>query len=316
MSVPDTGSGPTISVVIPCYNARRWIGATLRSVFAQELAPFEVLVVDDGSRDGSAELVAQEFPQVRVLRQANAGVSAARNHGVREARGEWIAFVDADDIWLPSKLRLQWEALRALSQAQLCYTAWTVWPSAEPEPPPELMVAQGETRHGPQGWIYCELLVDCEVWTSTVLMRRSLFLDLGGFDEKLVIGEDYDLWLRCSRQAPIARLDLPLALYRQHPSSLTQRAPSANFHAMVVERAIERWGLKGPDGRDADARAVARSLARSWRNYALVHLQVGDRRVATRACAQSLRLNWNDFGTWKLALRSLLARRRPTPGQA
>lgn len=307
MAVPDGA----ISVVIPCYNARRWIGATLRSVLAQELPPAEVVVVDDGSRDGSAEQVERDFPQVRVVRQANAGVAAARNRGVREARGDWVAFIDADDIWRPAKLRRQCEALRAEPAAELCYSAWEVWPSETPEPPPELLRAAPAAQPGPRGWVYCDLLLDCAVWTSTTLMRRSLFTDLGGFDESLRVGEDYDLWLRASRRTRVVRVDEALALYRQHPTSLTRHVPTTNWQALVIGRALERWGVQGPDGRSADAGAVSASLARSWKNHAHAHLVAGNGRTAAAACAQALRLHWRDLGTWKLALRSSLAAARP-----
>lgn len=301
---------PAISVVIPCYNAKLWIGATLRSVLAQDLPPTEVIVIDDGSSDGSADHVELEFPQVRVIRQPNAGVAAARNRGVREARSDWVAFVDADDIWLPAKLRMQCDALRAAPGAQLCYTAWRVWPSDDPEPPSALLATDacaGEAVSGPHGWIYSELLLDCAVWTSTTLMRRALFMELGGFDEQLRQGEDFDLWLRLSRRAEVARVDQPLALYRQHTASLTRSAPKTNWQALVLERALERWGLEGPDARRADGPAVSGVLARSWRNFALLHIRAGNPRLAVQAWARSLRLRWNDLDTWKVAVHGLLA---------
>lgn len=294
----------SISVIVPCFNARRWICATLRSVFAQDLQPAEVIVVDDGSSDGGAELLAAEFPQVRVLHQANAGVAAARNHGVRAASGDWVAFLDADDIWLPSKLRQQHLALQAAPGARLCYTAWRFWPCDDPEPSPELLQPAPATA-GPSGWIYTELLLDCAVWTSTTLMDRRLFGDLGGFDETLRIGEDYDLWLRASRETPIIRVNQPLALYRQHPRSLTRGVPEQNWQALVVNRALARWGHRGPDGREADARAVSRSLARAWRNHANAQLQGGQWGLALTSNLRACGLVWNDAGTWQRALRKL-----------
>lgn len=298
----------TISVVVPCFNARRWIGPTLRSVLSQDLAPEEVIVVDDGSTDQTDELIARDFPGVRVIKQSNAGVAAARNRGVKEAASEWVAFVDADDIWLPSKLRRQHDAVRALPQTRLCYTAWEVWSSDEPEPDTELIAKlsrEDRAVPGPSGWIYCELLEDCHVWTSTTMMRRDLFLELGGFDESLRIGEDYDLWLRASRVTPIVQVDRPLALYRSHLASLTRRKPDRNWQALVVTRAIERWGLIGPEGRLANSRAVYGALARSWRGHAVAHLHAGQARLAMLACMQALRLRWYDTSAWKLIVRCL-----------
>jgi glycosyltransferase involved in cell wall biosynthesis len=115
-----TQTRPTVSVVIPCYNTERYLGDALRSVLTQDVPPLEVLVIDDGSTDGSAALAASFGPPVRVLSQPNCGVSAARNHGLREARGEWIAFLDADDVWVPGKQRLQVEGLATVAEEVVC----------------------------------------------------------------------------------------------------------------------------------------------------------------------------------------------------
>lgn len=309
---------PPISVVIPCYNASTYIEATLRSVFAQQGGELEVLVVDDGSTDGSAELVARSFPQVRVLRQANQGAAAARNHGIEQARHDWIAFVDADDIWVPGKLQAQWALLQQRPDARMCYSAWKVWPTDDVEPPPALIAQMLEqaaspaqfARPGPSGWIYPELLNDCVVWTSTVLAQRRLLREVAGFDASLRVGEDYDLWLRLSRITPILRVPSAYALYRLHPENLTKRVPAKNYKGEVVTRALERWGLSSPDGRCADRVQVMRGLARSWADFAGAYLICGDARRARQAAVRALRtdprhaLGWLVFtkASWRLLL--------------
>jgi glycosyltransferase involved in cell wall biosynthesis len=124
--VPGT---PRVSVIIPCYNAERYVCATIETVFAQGEPDIEIIVVDDGSKDRSVELVRAAFPTVRVVEQPNQGVAAARNHGLRLATGEWIAFLDADDIWLPGKLAAQFTQLDAAPDCRMNYTAWKVWPN-------------------------------------------------------------------------------------------------------------------------------------------------------------------------------------------
>ena len=301
----------SVSVVIPCYNAATWISSSLNSVAAQKWPALEVIVVDDGSTDGSVDLLRAHFPDVRVLQQRNGGAAAARNAGIQAAHGDWIAFLDADDWWLPGKLQAQMALLATQPDAQMCTTAWEVWKSEDPEPARELLgpllhpkPAQG--RGNPAtGWIYPELLLGCCVWTSTVVARTSLLRTLGGFDVSLKVGEDYDLWLRASRLTPIVRVHRPLALYRQHPSSLTKQAPARNYEAAVVGRAIERWGYSAPDGRSARRVDVARALARTWHNFGSAQLQAGHVRPALIGALKSIRTHWPTPEGWKLTAKVL-----------
>jgi glycosyltransferase involved in cell wall biosynthesis len=303
-------SVPLVSVVIPCYNAGRYIAATLRSVLAQDIDGMEVIVVDDGSRDDSVSLVRATFPQVRVIEQGNAGVAAARNNGIAAARGEWIAFVDADDIWLPGKLRAQFDAMAGIEYCRMSYTAWQVWPSLEPEPQPACLKELAESASdssrwdGASGWIYPQLLLDCVVWTSTVVAQRSLFDEIGAFDPALRVGEDYDLWLRASRVTPIYRVARPYALYRTHPSSITHSLPTANYRAIVIGRALANWGMRSPDGQEADRGEVKRLLAKSWSDYGGAHLNRGSLATARRAGWAALRTDPGHVPGWKVLIKS------------
>ncbi|RTL46504.1 MAG: glycosyltransferase [Burkholderiales bacterium] len=304
-----------VSVVIPCYNAERYIAATLEAVLAQAGSELEVIVVDDGSRDGSAARVAREFPQVRLIRKANGGVAAARNAGIAAASHDWVAFCDADDIWLPGKLAAQFDAMDATPGCRMSYTAWHVWHSAEPHPDEALLAelraaADDFSRwRGATGWLYPELLLDCVVWTSTVLMERRLLDEIGGFPTDLRVGEDYDLWLRASRVTCIERVARPFALYRQHPQSITRSAPSANYKGRVIQSAIDRWGYAGPDGRRADAGIVREMLAKTWSDYAAAQISAGQRAAGRASAREALRLAAGHLPAWKLLLKSWLPRR-------
>ncbi len=309
----DPAAIPAISVIIPSYNAARFLPTTLRSVLAQQDFVGEVLVVDDGSTDGTADLLAAQFPQVRVISQPNQGVAVARNAGLAQACHDWVAFVDADDVWLPGKLQAQCTLLARHPEAQMCYTAWHVWQTQDIEPPAAWLQAvidagakpEAEHQwHGASGWIYPELLRDCVVWTSTVLARRSLLLQLGGFAPDLSVGEDYDLWLRAARLTPILRVPRPLALYRHHGHNITQRVPDRNHKAEVVGRALALWGYAGPDGRVADRKRVAAGLSRSWADYAGAHLAGNGSRVAWRSAWRAIGLwPWQRLA-WVLVLKS------------
>lgn len=301
-----------ISVVVPCFNAQRYIVGALRSVYSQAGVTLEVIVVDDGSTDGSVETVLQSFPAVTLLQQPNAGVAAARNAGLRAARGRWVAFLDADDCWLAGKLQTQLQLLAAHPEARLACAPWHVWLSDEPEAPAHWHAGQvpaecpvsGESG---EGWMYTELLLlGCTVWTSTVLADRMLLAEAGGFDTGLEVGEDYDLWLRLSRLTPFVRAERPLALYRQHPDSLTRRPPTLNYEGRVLAQALTRWGLTGPDGRHANARAVQTSLARTWHDFGAAQTARGAARMGVMGACRALRADWRYRPAWKLAARSLM----------
>lgn len=313
-------SVPSISVVVPCYNAAPFVATTLRSVFAQQLPPVEVIVVDDGSTDGSADTVARDFPQVRLLRQANLGVAAARNAGVAAAHGDWVAFIDADDYWTPIKLREQWDRLQTEPATRVAHSTFCGWWTEDPAPEPRHLAAlerralDDKRWHGCNGWIYTGLLLDCIVWTSTVLMQRSLFDELGGFDTGLRIGEDYDLWIRASRLTRFAFLQRPHALYRKHPSSITSRPPTDCHPARVVENAIAKWGYHGPDGSRAEQSDVRRALASRWCNYAGMNVMAGQYGRAREFGARAIQADWSHLPSWKVLAKAwaypVLPRRR------
>src|SRR5262245_29639297 len=278
-SSPPTRS-PLVSVVIPAYNCAPFIREALDSVFAQNYPSLDVIVVDDGSTDETCDVVASYGSAVTLVRQKNSGAAVARNEGIRRARAEYIALLDADDIWLPGKLRLQVDHLESHADVGMCCTLWhLLYPDSAGRYHIEGAAAPQSASVDPRcaGWVYCELLLDCEVWTSTVLMRRDLADRVGGFDPKLRRGQDYDYWLRASRVSKIDRLDAPLALYRMQVEH-DRKFPDTNWELTVIRRALDQWGATGPDGR---ALPGARVRERLWGlNYRFGYMQYRGRRYA------------------------------------
>lgn len=292
----STTTLPLVSVIMPAYNAEKYVLEAIRSIFDQDYEPVEVLLVDDGSRDGTVERVRRETPQVQIIRQANAGVAAARNTGLRHARGELICFLDADDGWFPGKLMAQVDYLQQYPEVGLVFHRWWVWkpdetgayigPLGLPVPVP------GEIDPVRSGWIYPQLLLDCIVHTSTVMMRRQVFEEIGFFDITLIVGEDYDYWLRVSRKYKIDKLTGVYSFYREAAGSLTKTPKSENYGYHIIKRAMDQWGLSAPDGSSGISQAVARQrLAKLAFNYGYGHYCCGSPHLARQAFAISLRHN-------------------------
>lgn len=245
-----------VSVIIPAYNVGPHIAEAIDSVLSQDYPQIEVIVVDDGSKDDTADVVANRYPQATLIRKANGGAATARNAGIREAHGEFIAFLDADDIWLPGKLTAQVDYFHAHPEVGMSCTGFSQWVCDEngvfPDPL-TVIPAQGDLAVDAidadlSGWIYHKLLLRNFVWTTVVMMRRSLIDKVGFYDESYRLGQDYEYFLRASRETEVHRLTRAYALYRQHPGSATARGIDYNYAARIVRQAKDAWGLASPNG--------------------------------------------------------------------
>jgi glycosyltransferase involved in cell wall biosynthesis len=205
-----------VSVIIPTYNRRDFVREAIASVLAQSYQDFELIVVDDGSTDGTEDVV-HEFPQARYVWQENRGVSSARNAGVALSRGALLAFLDSDDLWQPSKLVAQVAFFDEHPDARICQTE-ELWLRNGVRVNP-----RGKHRK-PSGDIFAASLHLCLVSPSAVMMRRELFEQMGGFDESLPACEDYDLWLRIAVREPAPLIEEPLVIKRGgHADQLSRR---------------------------------------------------------------------------------------------
>jgi glycosyltransferase involved in cell wall biosynthesis len=214
----------------------------LNSVTGQTLKPNEIILVDDGSTDQTASLARQRYPDVTLLQQNNQGVSSARNAGIRHATGEWIALLDSDDEWLPSKLEKQFQALQKQPQHLLCHTD-------------EIWIRNGRRvnpmnkhqKHG--GHIFQKCLPLCAISPSSVLIHKTLLDDVGLFDETLPACEDYDLWLRICATYPVLFLDEQLInKYGGHDDQLSRKHWGMDrFRVLALEKIIDSNRLNAED---------------------------------------------------------------------
>lgn len=271
---------PLISVIMPAYNARPYIAEAIRSVLDQDYPNIELIVVDDGSVDGSAEYAESFGARVRVIRQANAGVAAARNKGLAEVRGELIAFLDADDVWLPGKLSAQVEYLRQHPETAVVYGVFARWhanPDGSFDKPPVPVVKDPQKLlvEAHSGWIYTELLLDSIVCIITAMIRREVVERLGGFDQSLPTGEDYDFWLRMSRHFRADKLNRVLAYYRMNASSITKTPCAENNEYLVLKKALDQYGLVGPNGASVADELVKRRMFQLCFSHGYFHFWSG-----------------------------------------
>lgn len=230
---------PLISVVIPVYNGEKTIKNTIESVLNQTFSDFELIVVNDGSQDSTLVAINEiKDARIRVFSSPNSGVSASRNRGLAEAKGEFISFLDADDLWTPDKLESQLKALQKNPQAAVAYS-WSDWIDESGQ----FLRAGGHITVN--GNAYEKLLLrDFVESGSNPLIRKQALEEVGTFDESLAFAEDWDLWLRLAARYEYVAVPSPQILYRISPES-------ASFNVWKMEagslKVIERHFAQSPE---------------------------------------------------------------------
>jgi glycosyltransferase involved in cell wall biosynthesis len=227
---------PKVSVIIPAYNRCQMLKQAVDSVLSQDFTDFELIVSDDGSTDNTQEMLRAYGNRILVIRQENKGVSAARNRGIVSASGDLIAFLDSDDLWMPEKLSEQVAFFNANPDGLICQSE-------------EIWIRNG-VRVNPKkkhrklsGMIFEASLLLCLVSPSAVMMRRSLFDEVGLFDETLPACEDYDLWLRIGCRYPIFLIDIPLIVKRGGHSDQLSAEPGLDKFRIQSLKKILKSGM-------------------------------------------------------------------------
>jgi len=236
-----------ISVIIPAYNRASLLKEAIQSVLDQdyfissnEAALVELLIIDDGSTDDTKEIVGAFGNRVKYRYQANKGISASRNFGLRLSKGDYIAFLDSDDLWKKAKLRMQMNLMENLPQAKVCYTE-------------EIWIRKG-VRVNPKkkhqkysGWIFDKVLPLCLLSLSSALFKREVFEEVGHFDEELPVCEDYDFGIRVAQKYAIYLIPRPLIVKRGgHPDQLSRKFWGMDrFRIKALEKALN-LGLTTP----------------------------------------------------------------------
>ncbi|WP_165066852.1 glycosyltransferase family 2 protein [Paludisphaera rhizosphaerae] len=271
-------SSQLVSCVIPAYNYGHLVSRAVESALAQTYREIEVIVVDDGSTDGTAERLAPYRDRIRYFYQENRGLSAARNAGIRLARGEWVAFLDADDVWHPRKTEVQLNV--AAGRSDVALIGSPKYYSTMPEHlPPNPVVRQLGVR---------EFLLSAPIGPSSALVRRTCFDEVGYFDEALSSIEDRDMWLRVASRHAAIQVDCPCWYYERHPDQMSRH--SARMY-LNYERVLRKFFAEHPEANRQ------RGLAYSYLYYDTAHSY----RLEGNSWA-ALRFMCRSIGRWPRAL--------------
>jgi glycosyltransferase involved in cell wall biosynthesis len=290
---------PTVDVIMPAYNAARFLPMAIESVMAQTFEDWRILLVDDGSTDNTAEVVVPFVerlgPKLRYIRQQNSGVSAARNHAIRNSSAEFLAMLDADDVWLPNRLFESLKCFEKRPQAGLSYGLISrITPAGE-----IIDTFGGNDSRYADGHIAPHIYMRrVDLPCATVMLRKSCIDEVGMFDETLEATEDRDLWLRIAFRYEVAVTSNVVAYYRTSPDSLTTD-PERMLKAQM--RFIEKH--YGAPGCGVWARRTV--LSNIYRQRAETFANRDQRVAAVGSAARALVLNLLDMRNFR-TLGSLL----------
>ena len=281
---PGKETSPQVSVIIPTYNRCTVLGRAMDSVLSQTFTDYELIVVDDGSNDGTPELLDRYSDHVTVIRQENRGVSAARNTGVLASKGEFVALLDSDDTWLPKKLERQVAFFDANPEALICQTE-------------EIWVRNGK-RVNPKkkhlklsGMIFEKTLPLCLISPSAVMIRKSLLDEVGLFDESLPACEDYDLWLRITWKYPVHLIDTALIVKHGGHADQLSGMPGLDKYRIQALVKILKMGCLSVTQRTA----ALTTLKEKCRIYAEGCFKHGKMKEA---------IHYKHIGEWRFGIKS------------
>jgi glycosyltransferase involved in cell wall biosynthesis len=207
---------PKVSIVIPTYNSAQFLDETLQSVFSQTFNDFEIIVIDDGSTDQTRKVLSKYDDRIRYFLQENGGPAKARNRGIRESLGEYIAFLDADDIWLPTKLEKQVSRFQQNPELGMVFTENSCFDQNG-----IYLTSLGKRKKLMRGDLVKNIFLHSGVATPTVMVRREVFNQIGVFDEELYMSEDDNMWIRVTANFKAELIDEPLAKARTHSTRTT-----------------------------------------------------------------------------------------------
>jgi len=272
-----------ISVIIPTYNSASYLPEAIESVLAQTYENYEIIVIDDGSTDNTKEVVVPYLDQIVFLQIENGGPAKARNHGIRYSIGDYVAFLDADDIWYPIKLDRQMTLFKKNPQYGLMYSDVSY---ARTYSSQKGRTFHSYCKHVKEGRIFSELLHECFIALSSVIVKRDCLERVGLFDENCELWQGYDLWLRIAFENQIGLVNEPLYYRRIHEENRFYSDSLKNILSIIM--IMEKWDKDALRLSEADRKIVNQRLCAKYRSLGKYYLTVGCHDKARSALKKSI----------------------------
>jgi glycosyltransferase involved in cell wall biosynthesis len=303
---------PKISIILPCYNGARWISQAIESVLAQTYEDFELVVVDDGSRDNSREIVSTYLhdERIRYIYQENKGFSGALNRGIRESRGEFIGFIGQDDLYMPNKLQVQVQYFDEHKDADLVHSGYCSIDSngriIGVYMPNKLQVQYFDrykdaklSKFSSRQKMIRYLFINNFIGFETVLVRRNCFDEVGLFDERMTGFSDHDMWLRIAGKFNIGYIDLILVKKREHKMQLSKMAfeECLQDEFLIASKAIKEYPFLKKD--------IRKKLSNLYYRWGITMLEKGMNKEAKQKFFKVIR-----YTPWKF--KAIMAYITPT----
>lgn len=290
---------PRVSIIIPTLNDGEYISDALRSVFAQTYRDFETVVVDGGSDDGTWEILEENRSRLEFFRQKGKGVSQAKNEAIGKARGEYIAFLDGDDLWYPDKLRIQIEFLD--DHPEFGFSSSDVDFFNEGGIIIKGAISREKEPHS--GYVFDDMFKNNFISSATIILRRGCFEKAGFFDEEIFYAEDTDMWLRVAKDFQLGYIPTSLAKYRVHPGARTQEFIK---HYGSLAGIYRKLNALYPDYFEERKALLKTAYFNLYRRWGYRHFESGEYRRARRQYFKALRNRPVSLLAWKYLLATFL----------
>lgn len=291
-----------VAVIIPCFNASKTIEQTLKSLDGQTFKNYDVFIVNDGSTDGTEDIVLSYRDRTRkpwkVITQTNMGQTVAKNAGIRNSNSEYVAFLDSDDLWAPEKLEYQVNLMMSNHEVGLCYTGGILIN----EQGDNIGLIQCSATY--RGKCYDNLLLKNNIVASSVMVRRKVLDEVGVFDERFRACENWDLWIRVSRVSQIEYIDKALTYYRVHPGNMSRNvAKMFRARMEIIDKYLPPGGYDQLMERDR-----RRALYFAYLAFSKQHIEALELKEARDKIVNAIKLSPFEFTCHKILLKTLLGK--------